>query len=93
MLSTNTPKDYILASGNVHSVKDILRIVFEYVGLSWESYVKVSPDLKRAKEGKPLWGNPSLAVQELDWKPRVKFNAMIRMMVDKDQERLRNNEC
>lgn len=93
MLSANTPKDYVLASGNLHSVKDVLRIAFEYVGLFWERYVKVSADFKRAKERKPLWGNPSSAMQELGWRPRVKFEDMIRMMVDKDLERLRNDGC
>jgi GDPmannose 4,6-dehydratase len=93
MLSANAPKDYVLASGKLHSVKDILRIAFEYVGLSWESYVKVTSDFKRAKERRPLWGNPSAAMNELGWKPRVEFEEMIRMMVDKDLERLRNNDC
>ncbi len=92
MLAADTPRDYVLASGNLHSVKDVLRIAFEYVGLSWERYVKVSPDLKRAKEGKPLWGDPSSAMQELGWRPRVNFEEMIRMMVDKDMKRLVNNE-
>lgn len=88
MLSADEPNDYVLASGKLHSVSDILDIAFDHVGLDWHDYVQINDSFKRPSEGLPLCGDPGKAVRELGWRPKMDFESMIRMMVDKDLERL-----
>ncbi|MGC8660491.1 MAG: GDP-mannose 4,6-dehydratase, partial [Desulfomonilaceae bacterium] len=89
MMNAANPKDYVLASGKLHSVMDVLDIAFGHVGLDWRHYVQVEESLKRGAEGLPLCGDSSKARTELVWNPKLDFERMIRMMVDKDLERLR----
>lgn len=89
MLTADEPKDYVLCSGKLHSVKDWLDIAFSHLGLSWENHLVVNPELCRPSEAAPLHGDPSLAMKELDWKPRLKFEALVRMMADSDLEKLK----
>ncbi len=88
MMNAEEPRDYVLASGKLHSVRDILDIAFDHVGLKWQDYVTVDESLKRAPEGLPLCGDSTRARKELGWQPKMSFEDMIRMMVDKDLERL-----
>lgn len=88
MTTAEEPNDYVLASGKLHSVKDVLKTAFGHVGLSWEEYVKIDQSLNRPLESVPLCGNPSKIERALHWKPRVQFENVIRMMVDKDLENL-----
>ena len=89
MMNADNPKDYVLASGKLHSVRDVLDVAFGHVGLDWHDYVLVEESLKRGPEGLPLCGDPSKAREELGWQRKMNFENMIRMMVDKDLERLR----
>jgi GDPmannose 4,6-dehydratase len=89
MMNADEPRDYVLASGSLHSVRDILDIAFGHVGLDWSRYVSIDESFKRSPEGKPLCGDSSRARRDLGWEPRVSFEKMIRLMVDKDLERLR----
>ena len=89
MLNAEEPRDYVLASGTLHSVKDVLDIAFDHVGVDWAQYVLIDESLRRPPEGKPLCGNSSRARRELGWQPKVTFEQMIRLMVDKDLERLK----
>jgi len=88
MMSADEPKDYVLASGKLHRVKDVLEIAFSCLGLSWEDYVHVDASLNRPSEALPLCGDPTLIKQELSWRPRMQFEDLIRMMVDRDLARL-----
>lgn len=90
MMNADEPRDYVLASGSLHSVKDVLDVAFGHAGLDWTQYVRVDESLMRAPEGKPLCGDPSKAKRELGWQPKVDFDQMIRLMVDKDLERLKS---
>ncbi len=89
MMISEKPSDYVLSSGKLHSVRDILTIAFSHVGLEWQDWVKVNDSLKRSPEGLPLCGDSSRAREELGWSPRTDFETTIKMMVDKDIERLK----
>ena len=89
MMISEKPSDYVLSSGKLHSVRDILNIAFSHVGLEWQDWVKVNDSLKRSPEGLPLCGDSSRAREELGWSPRMDFETTIKMMVDKDIERLK----
>jgi GDPmannose 4,6-dehydratase len=89
MMNADEPRDYVLASGSLHSVRDILDIAFGHVGLDWSRYVSIDESFKRSPEGKPLCGDPSKARRELGWQPKVSFEHMIKRMVEKDLERLK----
>ena len=88
MLQQREAQDYVVATGISHSVRDLLRIAFSHVGLSYEEYVKIDPKLYRMAEVDHLLGDASKARRELNWRPEVSFEEMIRMMVDEDIRRL-----
>lgn len=89
MLQQTHPRDYVIATGLNHSVKDLLRIAFGHAGLEWKRHVRVDPNLIRPAEVEHLLGDSSRARRELKWKPEVSFEQMIRDMVDADLERVR----
>ena len=88
MLQQKEAQDYVVATGISHSVRDLLRIAFSHVGLNYEDFVKIDPKLYRMAEVDHLLGDASKARRELNWRPEVSFEAMIRMMVDEDVRRL-----
>ena len=88
MLQQDTPQDYVIASGVSHSVRDLVQIAFERVGLDWERHTRVDPALLRPAEVDRLLGDSSKARQELRWTPQVPFKALVEMMVDADLDRL-----
>jgi GDPmannose 4,6-dehydratase len=89
MLQQPQPKDYVIATGVNHSVKDLLQTAFAHAGLDWQAHVKIDPKLIRPAEVEHLLGNPAKARRELGWKLEVSFTQMIRMMVDADLNRVR----
>lgn len=89
MMEAPEPKDYVLASGELHSVKDWLETAFSHVGLKWQDYVLRVGYLVRPDEGRPLCGDSSLARSELSWKPRVAFEELVKMMVEEDLLKLK----
>lgn len=89
MMTGPEVKDYVLASGMVHSVREVLEIAFNHVGLDWEEHVEYDSALNRPLEPLPLCGDPSRARNELGWKPRLQFEDLIKLMVDEDMTRLR----
>ena len=89
MLQKDKAEDFVIATGINHSVKDLVRIAFEHVGLDWKKYIKIDPKLVRPAEVDILLGDPSYARKKLGWKPEVKFEDLIKMMVDADLERYR----
>lgn len=84
MLQQDTPDDFVIGTGEIHTVKDILTIAFERVGLSWKDYVKVDESFFRKDDPVTLVADPSKAKQKLGWEPKVKFEELIRMIVDED---------
>jgi GDPmannose 4,6-dehydratase len=86
MLQQEQPDDYVIATGETHSVKEFLEEAFSCVGLDWQDYVKVDPKYFRPAEVDLLLGDPSKAAQKLGWKPKVTFKELVRIMVDADMQ-------
>jgi GDPmannose 4,6-dehydratase len=88
MLQQDRPDDYVVATGEAHSVRELVEIAFDHAGLNWERYVKLDPSLIRPAEVDHLIGDAAKARAELGWKPTVTFEGLVRMMVDADVARL-----
>src|SRR5687767_8673329 len=84
MLQTAEPQDYVVATGETHSVREFLDEVFGTLGLDWRKYVEVDPRYFRPAEVDLLLGDATKARTELGWKPRVTFKALARMMTEAD---------
>jgi GDPmannose 4,6-dehydratase len=89
MLQQPTPQDYVVGTGQTHSVRDLVEVAFGHVGLDWRKYVKSDPRYMRPAEVDLLQADPSKAKRELGWSPNVQFQELVAMMVDADLERLR----
>ena len=87
MLQCDRPDDYVIATGTSHSVRDLVRFAFSRVGLEWEEWVRVDPNLLRPAEVDHLIGDASKARQDINWSPTVDFEHLIGLMVDADMER------
>src|SRR5690606_20546861 len=88
MLQQEIPRDYVVATGETHSVEELVEVAFSYVGLDWRDHVVQDPRFMRPAEVDLLIGDATRARTELDWKPEVSFEELIRMMVDADLDRL-----
>lgn len=88
IVQEDEPDDYVIASGQEHSVRELCQAAFERVGLDYEKYVKVDPEFYRPAEVDRLLGDATKARERLGWKPEVSFEQMVGMMVDADLERL-----
>ena len=84
MLQQDSPDDYVLATGEMHSVKEFLAEAFGYVGLDWEKYVKHDSRYERPSEVDQLLGDPTKARTVLGWTPTVTFKELVKMMMDAD---------
>jgi GDPmannose 4,6-dehydratase len=84
MLQQPSPDDYVVATGETHSVREFLEEAFSYVGLNWQDYVKVDEKYFRPAEVDLLLGNPAKTQRVLGWKPTVTFPQLVRLMVDAD---------
>jgi len=84
MLQPDEPKDYVVASGVQHSVREFCEVAFQHVGLDWQDYVRVDPQFVRPAEVERLEGDATRARTELGWEPEVDFEGLVRMMVDAD---------
>jgi GDPmannose 4,6-dehydratase len=89
MLQQDNPDDYVLASGETHSVRELCEEAFSYVGLDFRDFVVQETETFRMAETAQLVGNPAKASGALGWKPEVSFSELVRMMVDADLEALR----
>ncbi|MES1248121.1 MAG: GDP-mannose 4,6-dehydratase [Actinomycetota bacterium] len=92
MLQVDEPDDFVLATGETHSIRELLDEAFGYVGLDWNDYVTVDERYFRPSEVDLLIGDYSKAKEKLGWEPTVKFQELIRMMVDHDRERRQTEE-
>ncbi len=88
MLQQETPDDYVMATGETHSVEDFVRAAFSYVDLDFKEFVVTDPRFVRPAEVDILLGDPSKANEKLGWEPTVTFEDLVTMMVDADLERL-----
>jgi len=90
MLQQEKPADYVVATGQTHSVKDFVEAAFKSVDLDYLKYVETDPRFVRPAEVDQLLGNADLAHKKLGWKPTIDFNGLVKIMVDADLERLRS---
>ncbi len=88
MLQRDDPQDYVISSGETHSVREFCEIAFSHVGLDWQDHVVVDPRFYRPAEVEVLLGDCSKAKRELGWEPEVSFPELVKLMVDADLERL-----
>ncbi|MHB1326231.1 MAG: GDP-mannose 4,6-dehydratase [Thermoleophilia bacterium] len=84
MLQQDDPDDYVICSGETHSVEELVQIAFDYAGLDWKKYIKIDQRFVRPAEVDLLIGDAAKAREKLGWETRVTFEEMIRMMVDND---------
>jgi GDPmannose 4,6-dehydratase len=89
MMQQPEPTDYVISTGIAHSVRDLCRIAFEHVGLDYEKFVVTDERLYRPAEVDHLLGNSAKARAELGWEPGIRFEELVRMMVDADIARLK----
>jgi GDPmannose 4,6-dehydratase len=84
MLQQEEPDDFVIATGETHSVKELIQTAFSYVSLDWNKYVVMDQKLIRPAEVDSLVGNPAKAKKKLGWKPEVSFKQLVEMMMDAD---------
>jgi GDPmannose 4,6-dehydratase len=89
MLQADTPDDYVVATNETHSVRELCEIAFARVDLDWKSHVELDPQFIRPAEVDLLIGNPDKAKARLGWAPTVTFKQLVEMMVDADLARLK----
>ncbi len=89
MLQQDEPDDYVIATGETHSVERLVDVAFSHVGLDWHDHVELDERFVRPAEVDLLIGDRSKAEKELGWTPKVSFEELVAMMVDADLERLR----
>lgn len=92
MLQQDHPDDYVIATGETHSVRELCEVAFDYVGLNWRDHVVVDPKYYRPAEVDLLIGDPTKAHKALGWEPNVSFKQLIHMMMDADLEDLRSSK-
>lgn len=90
MLQQQIAEDFVIASGDTHSVREFCQVAFSHVGLNYIDFVRIDPQWARRTENTELRGNPT-KIKQLGWRPSVGFQDLVRMMVDADLERLKSN--
>lgn len=88
MLQQAEADDYVIGTGQLHSIKDILSVAFSFLGLDWHQYVKLDEKFVRQEEPREVLANPARAREKLGWVPKTSFEDLIKMMVRKDLERV-----
>ena len=90
MLQRDTPRDYVIATGETHSVREFCELAFAQVGLDWRDHVVLDPGLLRPAEVESLVGDASAARRDLGWEPTVGFDELVRIMVEADMAFVRD---
>jgi len=88
MMQRNEPDDFVVATGETHTVREFVQLAFEHVGLDWQKYVEVDPRYFRPNEVDILQGDASKAEGAFGWRPKVKFQELVKLMVDADAKLL-----
>ncbi|MBI5567355.1 MAG: GDP-mannose 4,6-dehydratase [Chloroflexi bacterium] len=91
MLQQDRPDDYVVSTGETHSVREFCEVAFDRVQLDWQKYVVQDPAFMRPAEVDHLIGDPAKAGRQLGWEPTVSFKGLVEMMVDADMELLKAN--
>jgi GDPmannose 4,6-dehydratase len=89
MLQQSIASDYVIATGETHSIKEMLDVVFTHVGLDWTKYVGIDERYFRPTEVELLQGDATKAKKELGWEPKVKWDELLIVMVEEDLKELR----
>jgi GDPmannose 4,6-dehydratase len=84
MMQNKKPEDLVVGTGESHSVKEFVEEAFSYVGLDWKKYVKVDKKYFRPTEVDRLVADPAEAGKKLGWSPKIRFSALVRIMIDAD---------
>jgi GDPmannose 4,6-dehydratase len=84
MLQVSEPDDYVVATGETHSIREFLDLTFSALDLDWKKYVEHDPRYERPAEVELLLGDPTRAKEKLGWTPKVKFPELVQMMVKSD---------
>jgi GDPmannose 4,6-dehydratase len=84
MLQQEQPDDFVIATGETHTVREFCEVAFAHVGLDWEKHVKIDERFFRPAEVDILIGDPSKAKRVLHWSPKMKFQELVTLMVDAD---------
>ena len=92
MLQQDRADDFVIATGQSHSVQDLVELAFGHVGLDWQKYVRLDPKFLRPAEVDHLIGDPAKAKKQLGWEPSVDFKGLVTMMVDADLARLESGQ-
>jgi len=90
MLQQNEPDDYVIGTGENHSVQEFVELAFGQVGLDWTKYVVEDDEFKRPAEVDTLLADPAKAKERLGWEPKVSFAELVKMMVESDLEKLKS---
>jgi len=91
MLQQDEPDNFIISTGETHSIRDFLDTGFKHVGIKdWSKYIKVDPRFKRPAELFSLHGSSDKARKILGWQPKMKFKDLVKLMVDEDIKRLKS---
>jgi GDPmannose 4,6-dehydratase len=93
MLQQDQPDDYVVATGETHSVREFLETVFEHLDLEWRDYVEIDPRYLRPTEVDLLLGDASKARRTLEWQPQVSFSELVDMMIAHDMELARKERA
>jgi len=88
MLQQDEPEDFVIATGEMHSVRDFLDVAAAHLGIDWEKHVEIEPRYFRPAEVDALCGDPSKAKEKLGWEPATSFDELVRIMVDADVKAL-----
>lgn len=88
MMQLDEPDDFVVATGETHTVREFVQIAFDYVGLDWEKYVEIDEKYFRPNEVDILQGDASKAERMFGWRPKVKLEALVKLMVDADNKLL-----
>ena len=91
MLQQAKPDDYVVATGETHSVREFLEAAFAHAGLDWRKYVEIDPNYYRPTEVDLLVGDASKAKKQLGWEPKTKFNDLVKLMVDADMQMVKDH--
>jgi GDPmannose 4,6-dehydratase len=88
MMQLDEPDDFVVATGETHTVREFVQTAFDYVGLDWEKYVEIDQKYFRPNEVDILQGDASKAERAFGWRPKVRLNDLVRLMVDADTKLL-----
>jgi GDPmannose 4,6-dehydratase len=88
MLQLDEPDDFVIATGETHTVREFVQLAFDHVGLDWEKYVEIDQRYFRPNEVDLLLGDASKAEQTFGWRPEVKLEGLVKLMVDADRSLL-----